>query len=197
MEKEYYYITLSHSRAGDNVFQFWKSNHNGYTKAYENAGVYNEPYGLSKVGELYHEQLTVDKELVDGLIVELKLGEDYAGLNNFHVLPNIGKVRKALGITVFDFRLDGENNSFCANFKDEIYEKTKVVRSDDIYHVKAKTHVSEFWYLDGMFEAENRNKAILKAFKEWIPMDYDTYLDFKKDVTCSKKRETVFDGWSS
>lgn len=195
--KEYYYLTLSHTRSGDNVLQFWAPNHNGYTKAYERAGVYDKPYGESEVGKLYHEQLTIEKEIIDNLIVELKLGEDYAGLNNFHVLPNIGKVRKSLGLTIFDFRLNGSNDSFFAKFKDDIYEKTKVVISDNIYHVKAKTHVSEYWYLDGYFEAENRNKAIMKAFSDWLPAEYDNYIEFKKDITCSRKKETVFDKWSA
>lgn len=195
---KYYYINLSHARSQDNVLIFWSPNHSGYTKAYERAGVYDTPYSMGDFvhGEIHHEQLTVEKELIDSLVVELKLGEKYAGLNSFHVLPNIGRIRKALGITIFDFRMNGANDSFWARFEDTVFEKEKQIIHKNIYHVKAKEYVEEFWYLDGFYEAENRNKAILKAYNDWIPADYNNYIEFKKDVTCRRKKETVFDRWS-
>lgn len=110
-------------------------------------------------------------------------------------MPNTGQVRKALGITTLDINLEGDRNSFTAYFKDTEIEKFKYVISKTYFHVKAKNHVSEYWYMDGEFEAENRNQAINKAFNYWMPSDYDSYIDFKKDVTCSRVKIKVLDKW--
>ena len=49
--------------------------------------------------------------------------------------------------------------------------------------------------MDGEFEADSRNQAINKAFNEWIPADYENYIQFKKDVKCSRVKTKVLDKW--
>lgn len=194
MEKEYYRICLRHMGWNDNCFLFWGENSLGYSRAIESIGTYEE-------NETSKDDPVVPKEVVEKYKQKVRLPiygekvEKYGGLNEFYVLPNTGQVRKALGITTLDIRLEGNRNSFDAYFKNEIIEQFKQVKSKTHFHVKAKNHVLEFWYLDGEFEAENRNQAILKAFNEWMLYEYDNYIEFKKDVTCSRVKTTVFDKW--
>lgn len=178
----------------DNCFLLWGNNSNGYYRSIEDCGFYEKKYSSK-------DDPIVSKKIVDKYKQKIVLPqygdkkETYANRNEFYVLPNTGQVRKALGITTLDIQLDGNRNSFNAYFKDEIIESFKYEYSKTHFHVKAKQHVDEFWYLDGEFEAENRNKAILKAFNEWLPCDYDNYIDFKKDVTCCRAKTKVLDKW--
>jgi hypothetical protein len=49
--------------------------------------------------------------------------------------------------------------------------------------------------MNGEFEAKNRNQAINNAFNEWMPSNYNNYLEFKKDVKCSRVKIKVLDKW--
>lgn len=192
--KEYYRICLRHMGKNDNCFLFWGNNSSGYFRSIEDAGLYEEK-------ETGKNDPIVSKDIVDKFKKKVRLPiygdqEDmYAGRNEFYVLPNTGQVRKALGITTLDIHLEGNRNSFNTYFKDIEIEKFKYVYSKTHYQVKAKKHVSEYWYMDDNFEAENRNQAISKAFNTWLPSDYDSYIDFKKDVTCSRVKIKVLDKW--
>ena len=199
MNKEYYIVSVKHIGCSDNTFQFWGENGSGYPRCIEDAGLYSlqDAYEF----ELKQHKIFVHKDKITPLLQTIRLAmignkkETYAGRNEFKVLPNTGQVRKFLGITTLDFNLEGNRNSFDAYFPDTVIEKFKYVRSKTSFHVKAKEHVSEFWYLDEEFEADNRNQAINKAYKYWIPADYDTYLEFKKDVTCKRVKTQILDKW--
>ena len=176
------------------VFYFGGNNSSGYFRSIEDAGLYEEK-------ENTKNDPVVSKEIVNKFkqkVVLPQYGEEketYTDRNEFYVLPNTGQVRKALGITTLDIHLEGNRNSFNAYFKSTEIEKFKYVYSKAHYQVKAKKHVSEYWYMDDNFEAENRNQAISKAFNTWLPSDYDSYIDFKKDVTCSRVKIKVLDKW--
>lgn len=192
--KEYYRICLRHMGKNDNCFLFWGNNSSGYFRSIEDAGLYEEK-------ENTKNDPVVSKEIVNKFKQKVVLPqygevkETYADRNEFYVLPNTGQVRKALGITTLDIHLEGNRNSFNAYFIDIEVEKFKYVYSKTHYQVKAKKHVSEYWYMDGAFEAETRNQAINKAFNYWMLSDYDNYLEFKKDVTCSRVKIKVLDKW--
>jgi hypothetical protein len=192
--KIFYRICLRHMGKNDNCFLFWCNNSSGYTRSIEDAGVYEEK-------ETSKNDPIVSKDIVDKFKKKVRLPiygdkEDmYAERNEFYVLPNTGQVRKSMGITTLDIHLEGNRDSFNAYFKDAEIEKFKYVYSKTHYQVKAKNRVSEYWYMDDNFEAENRNQAISKAFNTWLPSDYDNYIDFKKDVTCSRVKIKVLDEW--
>ena len=68
---------------------------------------------------------------------------------------------------------------------------------------RKNNNVFVFWqpnhngYTHLLEKADNRNKAIYKAFQEW-DIDYDTsFIKFKSMVTCKKIKTVVFDKWSS
>ena len=187
-----YRICLRHMGKNDNCFLFWSPNGSGYTRALQNAGAYNDD---SKSDPLIHKDIIEKYKQKVRLPVYGEQIETYAGLNDFYVLPNTGQVRKELGITTLDIELDGDRNSFNAYFKDEEREVFKWKYSKTHFRVRAKETVPEFWYMDNAYEAENRNKAILLAFNDWIPEGYDNYIDFKKDILCSRAKELVLDKW--
>ena len=190
----YYRLCLRHMGKNDNCFMFWSEGYSGYTRAIENAGFYLKEDSTK-------DDPIVSKEFVDKFKQKIRLPmygekeETYAGMNEFFILPNTGQVRQALGITTLDIPLTGDRNSFHAYFKDEVYEVFKKVKSTEYFRVKAKKHVSEYWCFDDIFKAENRNKAILMAFNEWMPAGYDSYLEFKNDVSCKRDKTIVFDRW--
>lgn len=191
---DYYRLCLRHMGKNDNTFLLWGKNNSGYYRSIEDC----ELYGIdssSKDDPLVHKDIV---EKYKQKIVLPQYGDKkelYADRNSFYVLPNTGQVRKAIGITRLDIQLDGNRDSFNAYFKDEAIEEFKWEYSKTHFRVRAKETVSDFWYMDGEFEAENRNKAIVKAFNEWLPCDYDNYLDFKKDMLCSRTRKLVLDKW--
>lgn len=178
----------------DNCFLLWGKDGGGYYRSIEDSGFYNE-------NETSNDDPIVLKSIVDKLkqkIVMPQYGDNkecYAGRSEFYVLPNTGQVRKELGITTLDIQLEGDRNSFYAHFKDTKIEVFKRVKSKKWFRVKAKQHVSEFWYLDGLFDAKTRSKSISDAFYEWMPSDYDNYIDFKKDVTCRRETTLILDRW--
>jgi hypothetical protein len=122
----------------------------------------------------------------------------YAGRTKFYVLPNTGQVRKALGITKLDIKLEGNRNSFNAYFEDTCQETYKIILAPNEYNVKVKEgFMDEWWYYDWNIEADSRNHAIYKAYKQ---SHYDftynySFIEFKKLVSCKKTREVVFDKW--
>lgn len=194
MKEEYYRICLRHMGKNDNCFLFWGPNNSGYYRSIEDIGIYDsthtsndDPLVLKSIVEKYKQEIKLPKYG--------ERQETYMDKGSFFVLPNTGQVRKALGITTLDIQLEGDRNSFNAYFLDTEIEVFKEVKSKTWFHVQAKQHVPEFWYLDGIFEAETRNKAISDAFNEWMPCDYDNYIEFKKDVTCKRKTTIVLDKW--
>ena len=191
---KFYKLCLRHMGKGDNCFLFWCENETGYTRSIENASYYEE-------NQENKSDLLVTKDFIekykesDILPTYGNRQEKYAGLNKFTVLPNTGQVRKELKLTILDIELAGNRNSFACTFKDTCIEVFKYKYSKTHYRVKAKNHVEEYWYMDEVFAADNRNKAILKAFNTWIPYGYNNYIDFKKDMTCSRDKIKVLDKW--
>src|SRR5574344_1149870 len=128
-----YKICLRHAGKEDNTFLFWKPNNSGYTRCIENAGIYEdseEDYkNQIKEGDFL---VSVDFVLENSKEIQLSKCGDYIdkydGKNIFSVLPNTGDIRKLLNITIMDFKLDGNRNSFNAYFKSTIIEdfKTKL-----------------------------------------------------------------------
>lgn len=197
---EYYQICLRHMRKNDNVFTFWGKNNVGYTKCIENAGLY-ENKNIDFKTQVEEGDFFVHKDTIENLMVKVRLpvyGEEpdtYCGLNEFLVLPNTGQVRKALGITILDIPNEGQNNSFNGSFKNTIKEQLKLVYSKTHYTVKGKKECfNEWWYYNTEVEAANKNKAIVKAQKEWFLDEYP-FIEFKKMVTCSRTTKTEFDKW--
>jgi len=192
--KQFYRICLRHMGKNDNCFLFWGHNNSGYYRSVDDAGLYEEK-------ESSKDDPIVSKDIIDKFKQKIVLPqygkekETYADRNEFYVLPNTGQVRKALGITTLDIHIEGNRNSFDAYFKNTEYEKFKYVYSKTQFQVKAKNHVPEYWYMNDNFEAKNRNQAINKSFNYWMPSNYDNYLDFKKDVSCSRVKIKVLDKW--
>jgi len=188
---EFYIISTKWTSDKDNIFTLWSPNNSGYCQIIERAGIYAEDKTKLNEGILY-----VEKHIIDKLIKTVSGVYNDFGMETFSVLPNSGEVRKALGVTKYNLKEKGYSNKyFGLYFPSKIYELSKTITSEDEYHVKAKEYVDEFWYMDGVFKAENRNKAILEAYKEFAPADYESYLDFKKDVTCKKAKTIIFDKW--
>lgn len=206
MMKEYYKICLRHSGKNDNTFLFWGSNNAGYYRSIEDAGIYEEP-SISFEEQLLQGDFLVDKIIVEKLIKKIVLPsygekqETYANRNSFFVLPNTGKVRKELGITSLNFKLDGNRNSFQAYFKDEVVEKFKYKYSKTHFNVKGKQeHFDEWWYCNIKVEADNRNKAIYEVFNSGdfgITKHDCSFIEFKNMVTCTRVRKLVLDKWIS
>jgi len=190
--KEFYIISTKWTYCEDNIFTLWSPNNNGYCQMIDRAGIYKEDKTKLDEGILY-----IEKHIIDNLIKTVSGVYNDFDMETFSILPNTGEIRKALGITKYDLQYKTYKSAyFGLYFPSKIYEMSKIVTSKDEYHVKAKEYVDEFWYLDGIFKAKNRNKAILEAYKEFNPGDYDSYLDFKKDVTCRKVKQIVFSKWS-
>ena len=194
-----YKICLRHAGKEDNTFLFWKPNGSGYTRCIEEAGIYEdseENYkNQIKAGDFL---VSVDFVLENSKEIQLSKCGDYIdkydGKNIFSVLPNTGDIRKLLNITIMDFKLDGNRNSFNAYFKSTIKEdfKTKLGKK---YVIQGKEDCfNEWWYVNCIIEAENRNKAIEKARHELFLDEY-SYLEFKKMITCKKEKEIYFNKW--
>lgn len=190
-----YRICLRHMRENDNVFIFWAPNNTGYVKCLEAAGLYPDSENNSK------DDFLVPVGLIDKLKQKVVLSQygdsenTYCGLKEFMVLPNTGQVRLALGISVLDFKLSGSNNSFSACFKNTVIEKLKYNYIDNLYRVKAKESVDEFWYYDETFEAETPSQAISKAYKKWDFNYHMSYIEFKGIVNCCKEKGLILDKW--
>ena len=197
---KYYQVCLRHMGKNDNCFLLWGKNGSGYYRSIEDSGVYAKK-NEDLTTQIKRGDFLVSVEVIEKLKVKIRLPkygdkeETYCNKNEFYVLPNTGQVRKELGITKLDIQLDGNRDSFFADFDNTIIEKYKFIYSDTHFRVRAKEHVSEFWYMDGEFEADSRNQAINQAFNEWIPADYENYIQFKKDVKCSRVKTKVLDKW--
>lgn len=202
MKKEYYKICLRHMGKKDNTFLFWGENSSGYYRSIEDAGLYEESE-FSFDEQLKHGDIYIEKSIVDNYQEEIilpKYGETqetYANRSSFNVLPNTGQIRKELGITTLDIRLDGNRNSFNAYFKDTCIEVFKEVYEEDLYIVKGKAeYYQEYWWFINTYKATDRNKAIYQAFKSG---DFDTgtdsLIDFSKTITCKKSKTIIFDKW--
>lgn len=200
---KYYKVCLRHMGKNDNTFLLWGEGSAGYYRNLESCEVYKDDENKDYLIKYNRDDFFVSIGVIEKYKQKIVLPtygekkETYAGRNEFYVLPNTGQVRKALGITTLDIHLDGDRNSFTAYFKDTEIEEFKYSYSKTHFHVKAKEHVSEFWYMDEEYQAENRNKAINEAFNNWMPADYDSYIDFKKDVTCSRARKLVLNKWKT
>ncbi|WP_418181252.1 hypothetical protein ACNSOL_12150 (plasmid) [Aliarcobacter lanthieri] len=202
LKNDYYRICLRHMRQNDNVFTFWGENSSGYSKCIEKSGLY-ENGALDLQEQIKDGDFFVHKSMIDKLKQKVRLPiygdkeEQYAGLNEFFVLPNTGQIRKTLGITILNIPNQGSNHSFDAYFSSSLKEKLKYEYSKTHYHVKGKEYCfNEYWFYDIEVEAKTRNEAILKAQKEWFLDEY-SYLDFKKMVTCTRVKNLVFDKWES
>ena len=202
--KEYYKICLRHAGKNDNTFLFWGSNASGYQRNLEEADL-NEADDTKFDTQVKRGDFLVHKDFIEKYkqLVRLpKYGEKeetYAGRNEFYVLPNTGQIRKELCITSVDFSLDGDRNSFDAYFKDTCSETFKTVKSKTHFNVKGKQeYFDEWWYCDTEVEASNRDKAIYDVFKsgDFGISHYDvSFIEFKKMVTCSRTKTTVFNKW--
>lgn len=191
--KKYYKICTRHMGDNDATFLFWRES-SGYTRFTDSAFVYSE----SELNKDYliknnKNDFYVEKMIVDSLSVEY----EFDGTKQ-KVFPNLGQNRKAIGITILDICLSDRK-------MDHIYlkyeETHKEVFREDIvencFDVSAKPeYFDEFWNYSESFHATNRNQAITAAYVEW-GMRYEdvSYIDFKKMVSCSKSRVTVFDDW--
>lgn len=200
MKENYIQICLRHMGFNDNCFLLWNKGNAGYIRSVEDAEITTLDMTIEDTQKL-KDDFYVKKCVIDRLKQKVRLPiygdkiEKYGERNEFYVLPNTGQVRKELGINSYDIPLDGNRNSFDCSFSDTVIEVFKWEYSKTEFRVRAKETVSEFWYMDGVYQAENRNKAILKAFNDWIPDDYDNYIEFKKDMLCSRSRKRVFDKW--
>ena len=200
MENEYYIVSVKHMGHSDNTFQLWGENGSGYYRSIEDSGLYELPKDFKEL-ELKWEKIYVHKDKLKPLFETVRLPiyggykETYAGRNEFTVLPNTGQVRKALGITTHDIRIEGNRDSFDAYFVDTVREKFKNEYSKTHFNVRLKQLAGvEWWhYQDYQTEAKTRNEAILKAKKDWW-FD-ESYIEFKSMVTCSRSEIKVLDKW--
>lgn len=196
MMNQNYRICLRHMGKEDNTFLLWGYNSNGYSRSIEDAGYYEENNTSS-------DDPIISKAIVDKYRQKVILPqygdrkETYSDRNEFYVLPNTGQVRRALGITKLDIKLEGSRNSFPAYFKDEYIEKFKWVYSKTHFRIRAKKDVvSEWWYYDEIIKAENRNKAISTIYRRDYDWEIaDSFIEFKSMVTCSRTRVKVLDKW--
>lgn len=190
MDESYYYVSLKWTRKGNKVFKFFCPNHNGYTSILEKAGLYDKPHENSSL------VLSVKKETIDSIKRAITGIDNEFDMESFTVVPNIGVNRRMLGITEFDFKHDGNDDFMYFGFDDTVYEKSKTITTNS-YRIRAKDTVSEFWYYDVVIEASSRNKAINIQYKsrDWDSLA-DTFIEFKKQILCSKEKVVVFDKWS-
>lgn len=195
----YYKICLRHSGDNDNTFLFWGKNHNGYTRSIEDAGLYDYE-DIDYELQIKRGDFLVPKDFVEKHMKEIRLPvysnnkEMYNGRNKFNVLPNTGDIRALLDITVLDFKIQGNRNSFNAYFESTITEEFKY-RYTNKYLVQGKAeYFNEWFYVECLVQTENRNKAILKAQKE-LYLDEYSYIEFKKMVTAKKQKEIYFNKW--
>ena len=189
MLNNYYKICLRHMRKNDNVFMLWGENNSGYIKCIEKSGLY-ENSDKNVQEQINDGDFLVNASVIDKLKQKVRLPiygdkiETYAGLNEFFVLPNTGQVRKELGITILDIKMDDSNNSFDAYFRSTLREKLKSQYSKTHYHVKGKEDsFNEWWYCDTQVEAKTRNEAISIVFNngDFGLTKYDcSFIDFKK-----------------
>lgn len=223
--KDYYIVSFKHIGNQDNSFEFWGENSSGYTRAIENAGLYELPENLDEDYQKSMHKKYVHKDIIDKLkqkIILAKSGdyqEKYAGLSEFFVLPNTGQVRRELELTKLDFNIDGNRDSFNAYFKDTCYEKYKYVKQENIYVCSLKENnpfIGEYWYYQNEeYNAKTRDSAIFKFIKdreldycanEWQFKNRDRYYDrkeiemkdillAKKYVSCKIKKIKVLDKW--
>lgn len=193
-------------KQNDNVFMFWGENNSGYTKCIENAGTYKQEEICFKK-QVKSGDILIHKSIIEKLMKKVRLpiygdnSETYGGRNEFFVLPNIGDVRKELGITILDIKNSGSDNSFDAYFRSTVKEQLKQVLSKTHFNVKGKEeYFTEHWYCNSTVEATSRNDAIYKVFTsgDFGLTSFDcSYGEFKKKVSCTRVRETVFVKWNT
>jgi hypothetical protein len=205
----YYYISLKWTRKNNSVFTFWCSNHSGYTQILEKAGIYEKKYENDSSKDV----LSIEKEIVDKLVGKISGLGVLGDYSDFTVLPNIGDVRKELGITWLDFQIiDNSRDDFYRFvFKENCYENIvrKFVKEDESkecrYFISAKSKmVLEDHYYRETFVGKTRNNAIYNSFKEWKDSITDikgnyihdlSLIEFKKMINCRKEKELVFVNW--
>ena len=84
----YYILSVKHTRAEDKYFTLWKPNDHGYCQAKEAAGVYHQ---LKKGYHGDESNIPIPLEAAEELF--LKVG-------SLHVIPNVRRVRKELGLRI-------------------------------------------------------------------------------------------------
>lgn len=203
-ENKYYKICLRHMFDKDNVFLFWGHNSSGYTKALENAGIYpKEDTTFEK--QLSSGDFLVPVEKIEKLKKLIRLPiygdkkETYGGLNEFHVLPNVGQIRKELGISILNFPHKGVNNSFSCYFEETIKEIVKYKNSSNQYKITGKQDCFlEWWYCETIITADNKNKAINQVLNsgDFGVTHYDVnFIEFKKMINCNKVKIPYIKHW--
>lgn len=205
-DKNYYIVSFKHCGSQDNSFEFWGFNSSGYTRAIEGAGLYELPINFDEKSEKIDFKKYVHKDIVNKLKQKITLAtygekqETYAGFNEFHVLPNTGQIRRELGLTILDFNIQGNRDSFKAYFENTCHEVFKYEYSKTHFNVKGKEkYFDEWWYCNSNVQAENRNKAIYEIYKngDFGKSSYDcSFIEFKEMVTCSRVKTKVLDKWS-
>jgi len=194
---QFYHLSLKWTYKKDEAFQFWRPNNSGYTYLLEEAGIYPE-----NKTNLSEGILSVPVDVINQFKQKVL---NRKSKKTFHMCPNRGFIRKALGITVFDMNHKTFKNDFLVveyslfDISNEILETTKKEKTG-LYLVKMKPNsfYDEEWFYSETFEAKNRNQAIMKAFKEWDG-EYrcNGYLEFKNLLSVKLDYATVFDTWKA
>lgn len=191
MSKDFYKICLRHAGEKDNIFIFWKKDDNGYSYNLKEAELYEEsniPIDL----QIKRGDFLVHKNIIEKFLKNIKDRFD----RDITILPNIGDVRKILGITTLNFKTDVEFNHVPnVFFKSNYIEKFKNVKTDKFIVKGDPTIFNEYWLYENIVKTENRNIAIAQTRFDWnLEYDYN-YIEFKKIVSCKIYREKTLDKW--
>lgn len=181
MSKEFYKICLRHAGDKDNVFIFWAKEDNGYTFNLDEAELYEEsdvPIEL----QLSRGDFLVHKDIIESLM-EIVKDNDLS----LKILPNIGINRKKLGITILNFKLDGQRNYIYHKFIDNLYETFKIIRNDQYIITIKPEYVNKFSFATYQVKAKDRIEAVLKTMKNFNLKPKIKYYDFKTMIFCRQK----------
>ena len=105
-ENQYYYISLKHTHKKDAFITLWGPNERGYQWYQPSVGLYDEVC----IGDDFGSTKSINKEVVDELWMEV----EFDGAPR-KILPNVKKVREALGVKRKDFHRIGV--SWCGKAK--------------------------------------------------------------------------------
>ena len=145
---KYYQVCLRHMGKNDNCFLLWGKDGSGYYRSIEDSGVYAKK-NEDLTTQIKRGDFLVSVEVIEKLKVKIKLPKygnkekTYCNKNEFYVLPNTGQVRKELGITKHDIQLDGNRDSFFADFDNTIIEKYKLLPGFKDYDISC-FHIDKY-----------------------------------------------------
>jgi hypothetical protein len=184
---KYLYLSLEYTYSGNNGLMFFGPNFGGYTQNLDLAGIYDKKYEHND-----NKVLSINIELIRKLSKKIKKEGE-----TIFIVPNSGDIRKNLGISVLDFDRNGNNDQFYIKEFPSIYKEIILERlSKDKYWVEMKDDNTdmEYWFYNGIFQADSRNAVIVKAQEEWM-LDDMSYLQFKSIIRARRIKEKFLKGW--